>query len=149
MLVRPHLGIHSPSRNFGGQTYVDPKPKSKFKLKPTKCKRLRGSVICGGSFCGFCESAQKISRIYNAITVLKTHRTVVVSPEGKTYINTTGNNSMAKAGSGDVLAGMISGFAAQKKTSRGQSGTDLTGDDQQQCTAMDASASQPHHDGHC
>lgn len=60
------------------------------------------------------ESAQKISRIYNAITVLKTHRTVVVSPEGKTYINTTGNNSMAKAGSGDVLAGMISGFAAQK-----------------------------------
>ena len=60
------------------------------------------------------ESAQKISRIYNAITVLKTHRTVVVSSEGKTYINTTGNNSMAKAGSGDVLAGMISGFAAQK-----------------------------------
>lgn len=60
------------------------------------------------------ESAQKISRIYNAITVLKTHRTVVVSPERKTYINTTGNNSMAKAGSGDVLAGMISGFAAQK-----------------------------------
>lgn len=60
------------------------------------------------------ESAQKISRIYNAITVLKTHRAVVVSPEGKTYINTTGNNSMAKAGSGDVLAGMISGFAAQK-----------------------------------
>lgn len=60
------------------------------------------------------ESAQKISRIYNAITVLKTHRTVVVSPAGKTYINTTGNNSMAKAGSGDVLAGMISGFAAQK-----------------------------------
>lgn len=60
------------------------------------------------------ESAQKISRIYNAITVLKTHRTVVVSPKGKTYINTTGNNSMAKAGSGDVLAGMISGFAAQK-----------------------------------
>lgn len=60
------------------------------------------------------ESAQKISRIYNAITVLKTHRTVVVSPEEKTYINTTGNNSMAKAGSGDVLAGMISGFAAQK-----------------------------------
>lgn len=59
-------------------------------------------------------SAQKISRIYNAITVLKTHRTVVVSPDGRNYINTTGNNSMAKAGSGDVLAGMISGFAAQK-----------------------------------
>lgn len=59
------------------------------------------------------ETAQKISRLYNSITVLKTHRTVVVSPDGRNYINTTGNNSMAKAGSGDVLAGMISGFAAQ------------------------------------
>lgn len=61
------------------------------------------------------ESAQKISRFYNSITVLKTYRTVVVSPDGRNYINTTGNNSMAKAGSGDVLAGMISGFAAQNR----------------------------------
>jgi NAD(P)H-hydrate epimerase len=38
----------------------------------------------------------------------------VVSPDGKTYQNTTGNNSMAKAGSGDVLAGMIAGLLAQK-----------------------------------
>ncbi len=59
------------------------------------------------------ESAAKISRIYNCITVLKTHQTVVIAPDGRKYINTTGNNSMAKAGSGDVLTGMIAGLVAQ------------------------------------
>lgn len=59
------------------------------------------------------ESAKKISKIYNAVTVLKTHNTVVVSPNGQVYVNNTGNNSMAKAGSGDVLTGIISGLIAQ------------------------------------
>ena len=59
------------------------------------------------------KSAKKISEKYNCVTVLKSHRTIVVSPDSKSYKNTTGNNSMAKAGSGDVLAGMISGLAAQ------------------------------------
>lgn len=59
------------------------------------------------------SSAFKISNLYNCITVLKTNRTVVTAPCGRKYINTTGNNSMAKAGSGDVLAGMIAGLLAQ------------------------------------
>ena len=57
--------------------------------------------------------AEKISQIYNCVTVLKTHKTVVTAPGGRKYINTTGNNAMAKAGSGDVLTGMISGLIAQ------------------------------------
>ncbi len=32
---------------------------------------------------------------------------------GEIYHNTTGNSALAKAGSGDVLAGMIAGFIAQ------------------------------------
>jgi len=57
--------------------------------------------------------ACEISKKYNCVTVLKTHKTVVVSPDNRFYENDTGNNSMAKAGSGDVLAGMISGLVAQ------------------------------------
>ena len=36
--------------------------------------------------------------------------TVTASPDGRVYINTTGNNGMAKGGSGDVLAGMVLSF---------------------------------------
>ena len=57
--------------------------------------------------------AEKIAAKYNCVIVLKTHNTAIVSPSGEFYENHTGNNSMAKAGSGDVLTGMISGIAAQ------------------------------------
>jgi NAD(P)H-hydrate epimerase len=60
------------------------------------------------------QNAIKISQKYNCITVLKTHNTVVASKAEETYYNTTGNNAMAKAGSGDVLTGIISGLVAQK-----------------------------------
>jgi NAD(P)H-hydrate epimerase len=35
-------------------------------------------------------------------------------PNGTAYVNTTGGPAMAKGGTGDVLAGMIAGFIAQK-----------------------------------
>ncbi len=48
------------------------------------------------------------------IVVCKDARTVVTEPGGRAgYLNTTGNAGMATAGSGDVLAGMITGFLAQ------------------------------------
>ncbi len=45
--------------------------------------------------------------------VLKDSRTVAASPGTGGYVNLSGNASMAKAGSGDVLAGVISAFLAQ------------------------------------
>lgn len=60
------------------------------------------------------SAAKKISTMYKCITVLKTHKTIVTDGNDKLYINTTGNSALAKAGSGDVLAGMIAGLMAQK-----------------------------------
>lgn len=49
----------------------------------------------------------------NCTCVLKDSRTAVCSPGQGTYINRAGNASMAKAGSGDVLAGIIAGLMVQ------------------------------------
>lgn len=49
---------------------------------------------------------------YSVVCVLKDTRTAVAEKEKPIFINTAGNHAMAKAGSGDVLAGTITGMLA-------------------------------------
>lgn len=60
------------------------------------------------------QSAIEASRKYKCITVLKGENTVISNKLGEEiFINTSGNSALSKAGSGDVLSGMLSGFIAQ------------------------------------
>lgn len=58
-----------------------------------------------------------VSKVFSdetgAVLLLKGHHTIVTSPSLKQYINNTGNAGMASAGSGDVLAGIISALIAK------------------------------------
>ena len=54
-----------------------------------------------------------LAKKFDCIAVLKGHNTLVAEPGGDIYINYTGNPGMATAGSGDVLAGIITSFMGQ------------------------------------
>ena len=56
---------------------------------------------------------KEFARRFQVTLLLKGNRSVVASPKGKAYVNTTGNPGMATAGSGDVLTGMIAALLAQ------------------------------------
>ncbi len=62
------------------------------------------------------HEASRFAIEHGCVVVLKGHGTVVASPDGRTAVNSTGSNGLAKGGSGDVLAGVIASLLAQGQT---------------------------------
>ena len=50
--------------------------------------------------------------MYHCIAVLKGRGTLIATPGGEVYRNPTGSAGLAKGGSGDILAGLLSGLLA-------------------------------------
>jgi ADP-dependent NAD(P)H-hydrate dehydratase / NAD(P)H-hydrate epimerase len=59
------------------------------------------------------DLALLFAKEWNQIVILKGALTVIASPDGHAYISTCANPSLARAGSGDLLAGLVTGFLAQ------------------------------------
>lgn len=57
--------------------------------------------------------AKRFAREMNVVLLLKGVNTVIAAPDGRTFVNSTGNPALAKAGTGDVLTGIIGGLLAQ------------------------------------
>ncbi len=59
------------------------------------------------------EAATRLAKSTSSIVVLKGYRALIAAPDGHLLVNPTGDASLAVAGTGDVLAGMIGGLLAQ------------------------------------
>jgi NAD(P)H-hydrate epimerase len=79
---------------------------------PGEMARLVGSSIADVQ-ANRIEVAATFATTHRVYVILKGHRTVIATPEGKVYINPTGNPGMATGGTGDVLTGMIAAWLAQ------------------------------------
>jgi hydroxyethylthiazole kinase-like uncharacterized protein yjeF len=59
------------------------------------------------------EIAQGFAETHQLYVVLKGHRSLVATPEGRVFVNPTGNPGMATGGMGDLLTGMIAAWLGQ------------------------------------
>ena len=58
-------------------------------------------------------AAAAFAAAHGVYLVRKGHRTLAAAPDGRLAVNTTGNDGMAKGGSGDILTGLLTGLLAQ------------------------------------
>lgn len=59
------------------------------------------------------KAVRDFAEKHNVILVLKGERVLIAAPDGTVVINPTGNSGLGKAGNGDTLTGIITGFVAQ------------------------------------
>lgn len=99
---------------IGGDTRMLSKSKRAVVITPHP-KEL--SRLCGigvsDILCDAYTSADSFCRECGAVVLLKGASTVIASPDGRHFINVTGNSGLAKAGTGDVLSGMIGALLAR------------------------------------
>jgi NAD(P)H-hydrate epimerase len=59
------------------------------------------------------KTATQAAERWNVGVVLKGFHTIVATPDGQIFVNTTGNAGLAKGGSGDVLTGVLAALTGQ------------------------------------
>jgi ADP-dependent NAD(P)H-hydrate dehydratase / NAD(P)H-hydrate epimerase len=57
--------------------------------------------------------ATEAAKKWNAYVLLKGFHTLLASPAGQIFVNTTGNAGLAKGGSGDILTGLLAALIGQ------------------------------------
>jgi NAD(P)H-hydrate epimerase len=62
---------------------------------------------------GRVATAREFATKNQVILVLKGSRSLIASPDGRVFVNTTGNAGLGTAGAGDTLTGLIAGFVSQ------------------------------------
>ncbi|MBW7859651.1 MAG: NAD(P)H-hydrate dehydratase [Rhodocyclaceae bacterium] len=97
-------GLHSKVLARTGPTVLTPHPAEAGRLLGTSVTAVQSDRV---------KSAQTLAARYNALVVLKGCGSILATPDGRWFINTTGHAGMATAGMGDVLTGLVASLLAQ------------------------------------
>ncbi|WP_035452797.1 bifunctional ADP-dependent NAD(P)H-hydrate dehydratase/NAD(P)H-hydrate epimerase [Alicyclobacillus herbarius] len=89
-----------------------PAPRAVLTPHPKECARLLGWSTADVQARRL-EAATTLARRTGAVVVLKGYHSLIADPSGRLAVNPTGDASLATAGTGDVLAGLIGGLLAQ------------------------------------
>lgn len=93
------LALHPEWREFlGPHVIVTPHLGEMSRLCKKSVKEIQSTMV---------QTAQEYAADTDTVCVLKDACTVTASKEGETYLNLSGNDGMATAGSGDVLSGIL------------------------------------------
>ena len=76
---------------------------------PGEMVRLLGKTELGDRV----QAAREFAMSHRVILLLKGSRSLVAAPDGRVFVNPTGNPGLGTAGSGDTLTGLVAGFLTQ------------------------------------
>jgi NAD(P)H-hydrate epimerase len=99
------VGYTDEIRGNGQARILTPHPGEMARLLGSEVSHVVGNRV---------EVARTFATDHKVYVVLKGFRTVVATPDGSAYVNSTGNPGMATGGTGDVLTGMIAGILGQE-----------------------------------
>jgi NAD(P)H-hydrate epimerase len=95
-------------KSFGAKAVLTPHPGEMKRLA-----KLIGRSEVPSDEPGRIDIASEASKAFGQVVVLKGYRTVVTDG-ARVYVNDTGDSSLSKAGTGDVLSGIIGSLLGQK-----------------------------------
>lgn len=137
LAIGPGIGTHPETQRFG-MTLVrqaelpiilDADGLNAFAGRPADLARRKSSHLAVtphpgemARLCGVSSEAVQADRLgialkasaaWKAHVILKGFHTILAAPDGRAFVNTTGNPGLAKGGSGDVLTGILAGMVSQ------------------------------------